>query len=135
MTYASYLPAYPLITSDPYLSIWSTSDHPAHSATTHWAGARKRMSMTLTMDGVTYGLIGVRANKVAELTERLVTPTMTRYGFRAGNADITVSFRAPMLLEDMDLMSTPVTFVDCCAKSADGQPCAAKIDFIWHDDI
>lgn len=58
MEYKSYLPAYPLISIDPFLSIWSPSDHPADSDTAHWAGERKRMTLSARIDGKTYALIG-----------------------------------------------------------------------------
>ncbi|MBR3928134.1 MAG: DUF4965 domain-containing protein [Clostridia bacterium] len=135
MDYKSYLPAYPLISIDPFLSVWSAFDHPADGETTHWAGERKRMTLAACVDNKAYALIGNQRNEKAELIERMVTPTKTVYVFKAGEAEITVSFRAPLLMDDFDLMSTPVNYLDIETKSLDGQAHDIDVSFIWHDDI
>lgn len=135
MEYKSYLPAYPLISIDPFLSLWSASDHPADREILHWAGERKRMTLSASVGNKTYALIGQQLKEKAELTERLVTPTKTMYVFKAGESEITVSFRAPLLMDDLDIMSTPVNYLDIEAKSLDGQAHDVDISFIWHDDI
>lgn len=124
-----HLAAYPLVTSDPYVSIWSCTDRPAQQDTRHWAGERKRITLSACVDGERYALIGRQDAKEAEVLSVDVTPTCTRYAFRAGDAKVCVSFRAPLLLDDFDLMSTPVTFIDFEADRA------AELRFALHDDI
>jgi hypothetical protein len=51
-------PAYPLITHDPYFSIWSTTDELNGSATTHWTGATQSLTGLVKVDGVTYRVLG-----------------------------------------------------------------------------
>ncbi len=135
MEYKSYLPAYPLISIDPFLSIWSSADHPADRETAHWAGERKRMTLSATVDGKTFALIGSQFNEKASLTEREVTPTKTKYVFKANEAEISVSFRAPLLMDDFDLLSTPVNYMNIETKSLDGNARDIHVSFIWHDDI
>ena len=135
MSIETFMPAYPLITIDPYLSIWSTTDHPAKSDTTHWAGSRKRLTLCAAVDGSSYALIGRQFMPPAELKSRKVTPTRTEYVFSADGADIAVSFRAPLLLNDLDLMSMPVNMLDISAVSCDGAQHAVTVELTWHDDI
>ncbi len=135
MEYKSYLPAYPLISIDPFLSLWSNCDHPAERDVLHWAGERKRMTLSAAVNGKTYALVGNQLNEKAELTERMVTPTKTTYVFKAGETEISVSFRAPLLMDDLDIMSTPVNYLDIETRSLDGQKHDIDISFIWHDDI
>lgn len=54
----SRMPAYPLITHDPYFSIWSTTDALNESATTHWTGAHHSLIGLLRVDGKTYRFLG-----------------------------------------------------------------------------
>ena len=51
-------PAFPLITHDPYFSIWSTTDKLADSPTKHWTGAEHSMMGMLKVDNKMYRFMG-----------------------------------------------------------------------------
>ena len=54
----SKAPSYPLITHDPYFSIWSNTDQLNQSATTHWTGVDQAMNGLIQVDGKTYSFMG-----------------------------------------------------------------------------
>jgi hypothetical protein len=58
-------PAYPLITHDPYFSLWSFTDELNASTTKHWTGSDQSMIAFLSVDNKKYRILG-NAEKVYE---------------------------------------------------------------------
>ncbi|MEP7371924.1 MAG: DUF4965 domain-containing protein [Chitinophagaceae bacterium] len=52
-------PAYPLVTHDPYFSIWSVSDKLNQSVTKHWTGADQSLTGAIKVDGKIYNVLGM----------------------------------------------------------------------------
>lgn len=123
-------PAVPLMTNDPYFSVWSCSDLPTSSSTRHWTGERKRLEISvMTADG-SFRLLGTGEAPGAEVTGCTVEPLLTRYTYQMGDETAELAFCTPLLPDDLDLLSTPVTLLRLRMHAPD-----ARVRILWHDDI
>ena len=124
-------PAYPLVTHDPYFCIWSLSEDPTRVETTHWTLKPNPMHCMVRVDGKIYRLMGDRPGFAApaKLIRSEVMPTTTTFTFTADQVEITMSFLSPVIAEDMDLVSRPLTYVTWSFVSKDNRNHNAEIYF------
>ena len=140
-------PAYPLVTVDPYFSVWSFTDEAYGDMTRHWTGRKQPMLAAVRVDGVVYRLLGnellspdpmhgrkprkqpqaafyneqgpVVFEAAAKQTNVNVLPTSTTYTFECGPVKVDMSFVAPLLLDDIELLARPVNYVSFKAAPLD----------------
>lgn len=55
--------------------------------------------------------------------------TQTIYTFRAGKVDLTLTFTSPQLMDDLELLSRPVTYISAKVRSNDGAAHDVKLYF------
>jgi hypothetical protein len=124
-------PAVPLVTHDPYFSIWSTADRPTDDIPRHWTGKTNGMACLATIDGACVRLMGIYPEDVPALplAATTVTPTKTMYAFRGNGIAITMSFLSPLLPDSLELLSRPLSYISWAAKSTDGKQHAVKVYF------
>jgi hypothetical protein len=124
-------PAVPLVTHDPYFSIWSMSDHLNDGPTRHWTGKAQRLTGLVRIDGNVFRWMGDAPRSVAALPETslTVTPTRTVYQFAGQGISLEVDFLSPLLPSDPDVMSRPVTYITMTARSKDAAPHSIQLLF------
>lgn len=122
-------PAVPLIANDPYFSIWSMGDKLTDGPTKHWSEAPQPLTGLLRVDGTTYRWMGVRPKQyfamdtlpAMQQDSVEVKPLHTRYVFSAAGIKLNVTFFTPLLPDDLDVMSRPVTYLSWAASATDGK--------------
>src|SRR5271165_2593437 len=90
--------AVPLVTTDPYFSIWSFADHLTDDFTRHWTGTPQSLESMIRIDGVAYRLMGKSPSEEALPQVGLaVFPTRTVYDFEGAGVHVTLTFLTPLL--------------------------------------
>lgn len=115
------LPSVPLVVSDPYFSIWSPYDRLTDGPSVHWTGNEKSFEGLLRVDGKSYRFLG--SGDIPESVQNNVDvlATNTYYDFTCGPVNLDVVFTAPMLIDDYDLLSSPVNYISYQVTSTDGR--------------
>ncbi len=124
-------PAVPLVTHDPYFSIWSTADHLTDQPTKHWTGAVQSLCSLVRIDGKPYRIMGSEPKQLPALpqTGLEVLPTHTIYQFAGANIQLTLTFLTPALPNDLDVLSRPVTYITWTVRSSDAGAHKVQIYF------
>src|SRR5436190_549877 len=90
-------PAVPLVTSDPYLSIWSMADRLTDDTTRHWTRREHPLVCLIRIDGRAYRLMGTDPKDVPALPQVgvQVLPPRSIYDFDDGHVHATLPFLYP----------------------------------------
>jgi hypothetical protein len=131
-TFSPRPPAVPLVTHDPYFSIWSASDRLTDSWPRHWTGRPQPMAAMVRVDGgPIYRLMGPAPRQVPAMTQTnlRVYPTRSVYTFKDDGLEITLSFISPLLIRDLEILARPVSYVSVSARSVDGRPHRVSLYF------
>ncbi len=116
-------PAVPLVTIDPHTSVWCFADHLTDDWPRHWTGTKMALYGVVRVDGVAYRFLGgpeFLAQKAEQISLN-VAATRTEVVFRCGAVELNVTFTSPLLADDLDLLSRPVTYLTLSAKSLDAR--------------
>ncbi len=117
-------PAIPLMTCDPYFSIWSFSDHPADGFPRHWTGKTMGICSMVKIDGKDYRVIGSNDDAIPalHLISTTIRPTQTIYLFEEAGVRLKLLFTTPLLPDSLDLISEDAAYVTWRVNSVDGKP-------------
>ena len=126
-------PAVPLVTHDPYFSVWSFDDQLTGGPTRHWTGAAQPMTSLVRVDGHPYRIMGAQpASLPTEVpampqTSLAVAATHTDYSFTGAGVQVDLAFFTPAFPQDMDLLARPVTYLTWTVRATDGAPHAVEL--------
>lgn len=126
-------PAVPLITVDPYFSVWSAADKLTDRPTTHWADRGEghtekennhrpnTINGTATIDGTVYRFMGVGEAPAMEQVSLDIDALTTTYAFEAAGVKLTARFFTPIFPDDYERMTRPVSYLKLTAENIDGK--------------
>lgn len=112
-------PSVPLITVDPYFSLWSPGDSMVDVDTTHWTGRANLLRGVAVVDGVEYRFIGRGAGPALKQVSTEIGFFSTRAVFEGAGVRIAATFTTPLLPDDLATLSRPVSFLEVRSESID----------------
>ncbi len=115
-------PSVPLITVDPYFSVWSAANTLTQNDTVHWTGKPNTMRGVVTIDGVCYRFMGSGDEPAMKQTALDVSAMTTEYRFVAAGIELTARFTTPLFTDDYYYLTRPVSYLKLTYRSL-GKKC------------
>ena len=118
-------PAVPLITVDPYFSVWSAADRLTDTPTAHWTGKPNSLLGVAKIDGVPFRFMGAETEKeeipAMEQISLEVEALSTTYQFQAAGIELTARFLSTLFPEDYEHLTRPVSYLEISWRPCDQQ--------------
>ena len=128
-------PAIPLATCTPDFSLWSVSDRLTDSELQHWSGENQTVHGILKISGKTYGFMGDTGCEKMEQVDCNVDFFTTTYRFSSEEVDLLLAFTTPLLLDDLKVLSRPITYVDMTCSRKTGIISPITLELSAGDNI
>jgi Domain of unknown function (DUF1793). len=128
-------PAYPLITIDPYFSVWAMADKLTDSTVRHWTGKPNMIKGIVFIDGSEYRFMGESDAPAIEQISVNVNMFTTTYKFKADNVILKAEFTSPVDLTNLDRMSRPVSFLKTSYESCDGKEHNVRVQICVSEEL
>ena len=132
-------PSTPLITVDPYFSVWSPSDVLTDSETVHWTGSPNTILGYAEIDGAKFRFMGKNGkddkSPVLTQTKKDCDALSTYYTFEGAGIVLKLTFTTPLLLDDLDIMTRPASYLHIDVSSKDGAVHKIKINISVSEEI
>lgn len=139
-------PSIPLITVDPYFSVWSAANEINVSNTEHWTGKSNSIIGTVTVDGKKYLFLGYHRDihKIKQVSLDIDALSTTAV-FENDKISLTAKFTTPVIADDLRLLTRPVSYLEVSYKSLDGKKHDVSVnvaageelclDEAWQNDV
>ncbi|MEI6275611.1 MAG: DUF4965 domain-containing protein [Prolixibacteraceae bacterium] len=130
-------PSVPLVTHDPYFSIWSPGNNLNDCETVHWTGKTQPLHAIVRIDGNSYRVMGSQPSELEPIQQTGVEifPTRTIYRFQNNLVSLDMTFVTPALPSDLDILSRPVTYINWDIRSLDGKEHSVQLYFDCGGEI
>lgn len=128
-------PSLPLITVDPFFSVWSPNEVLNETTTVHWTGKPNTFIGIAEIDGVDYRFMGMCPTQPMKQTSYDANAFSTIFTFEAAGVKLTAKFTSPLLMDDLSIMTRPVSYLKITAKAIDGKEHTVKAKISVSEEI
>lgn len=120
-------PSVPIITVDPYFSVWSAADRLTDCDLVHWTGKPNNIRGTVIVDGAEYGFMGKSDLPVLEQTALTVHAMCTEYVFQGAGIRLHAEFFSTLFCDDLYLLSRPCSYLRVSFSAMDGKTHTVRV--------
>ena len=129
-------PSVPLITIDPYFSVWSPDCNLNHTKTEHWSAKGNSIIGTVEVDGEKSLFLGYNQNVKKILQVSLdIDALSTTAVFENDKIILTAKFLTPLIPDNYRLLTRPVSYLEIGCEYKDGKPHDVKVDIAASEEL
>ena len=129
-------PAVPLITVDPYFSIWSSDTTLNVSNTEHWTGKSNSIIGTVTVDKNRYLFLGYHRDyhKITQVSLDIDALSTTAV-YENEQIRLKAVFTSPVIADDYRLLTRPVTYLEVSYEILDGKDHTVSVNIAASEEL
>ena len=129
-------PAVPLITVDPYFTVWSPDTNLNHSKTEHWSGKGNSIIGTVNIDGKEYLFLGYHRDihKIKQVSLDFDALSTTAV-FENDEIILKAKFLTPLIPDDYRLLTRPVSYLEIEYESKDGSEHKVSVNIAASEEL
>lgn len=129
-------PSVPIFTVDPYFSVWSPSEKVNYKELQHWTGAKNDVHGIVTIDGEEFSFLGYDRNKKKIPQVSLdIDALSTKCVFENERIRLHVNFMTPLLPDDLDLFTRPVSYMGVTYEKKDKTVGTVSVKLLIGDSL
>ncbi len=128
-------PALPLITIDPYFSVWSAADQLTDQMPCHWTGKPNSITGTALIDGICYRFLGTGEAPAMKQVFVETEAMSTEVWMEAGGIRLKLFFLTPLLIDDYEHLTRPVSYLKISTESLDGRSHTVSVTVAASEEL
>lgn len=128
-------PAIPIITIDPYFTVWSPSNILTDTDLQHWSAKPNRIKGYVSIDGEVFRFMGTGEERAIEQVAFDMTAAVTSYTFATSKIKLDISFFSTPFTDDLYRLSRPVSYMTAKYTSLDGNSHAVSLKIAISEEL
>ena len=128
-------PATPIITIDPYFTVWSPSNLLTDTDLQHWSAKPNRIKGFVKIDGELFRFMGTGEESAIEQVTFDMTAAVTSYTFATSKIKLDISFFSTPFTDDLYRLSRPVSYMTAKYVSLDGNSHAVSLKIAISEEL
>ncbi len=129
-------PAVPLITVDPFFSVWSPDTSLNHAKTEHWSDKGNSILGTVNIDGEKRLFLGYHRDmhKITQISLD-IDALSTSAVFENDKIILKIKFLTPLIPDDYRLLTRPVSYLEISYESKDGKEHDVSVNIAASEEL